>query len=94
MGNEVEGKVRRGIKRGGFLASFADKKIRTGASSAARESKRAIAKQQQKESARLAEATSAVATAEATAKSGKGGRKSLLKTSPGGLAINLGGTNA
>ena len=54
----------------------------------------AIAKAQKTEAARLAEATSAVATSEAAAKSGKAGRKSLLKTSPGGMALNLGGTNA
>ena len=70
------------------------KKLRTGRSTRERDAATSVAaatkKQQLQEDARLAEATSDVATAQTTAK--RGGRRSLIKTSPSGLASNLGGT--
>ena len=84
MGDEIK-KVSPGIR-------FLDRKIRTGASDKARAAELATKKQQQQEDIRLAEATSDVATAEAAATSKRSGRRSLIKTSPSGLASNLGGT--
>lgn len=46
----------------------------------------------QKEKAALVEAESDIATKKAKALSGKAGRRSLIKSSPSGLATNLGGT--
>ena len=68
-----------------------EKPFRKGATSAKRDAAKQIAKQQQVETARLAEADSDVATKRAQAGSKKG-RRSLLKSSPGGLAVNLGGS--
>jgi hypothetical protein len=98
MGDELKKPLRRGtrlatgLEVGEKLGKVIEKPFRTGASAAARKAEQETKKMQQKEGARLAEAESEVATARALAKSGKGGRKSLIKTSPGGLAVNLGGT--
>ena len=70
-----------------------EKPFRKGATAAKRTAASQIAKQQQTENIRLAEAESDVATGRALAKS-KTGRRSLLKSSPGGLAVNLGGSSA
>ena len=51
-------------------------------------------KAQKKEDIRLAEAEGDIALTRAAALSGKAGRKSLIKSSPTGLATNLGGTSA
>lgn len=53
-----------------------------------------LATQRKKEGDALATAESEIAITEAGALSGKAGRKSLLKTSPTGLAVNLGGSSA
>ena len=50
-----------------------------------------IAVQKQKEDARLAEVEGDIALKQAKITSGKGGRRSLIKSSPG-LSTNLGGT--
>ena len=66
-------------------------------SSAARARRKArgeLATQQKKQKTALADAESEIAITEASALSGKAGRRSLLKTSPTGLAANLGGTSA
>ena len=46
----------------------------------------------QKEKQKLAEVESEIATRRFSATSGKGGRRSLIRTGPTGLASNLGGT--
>ena len=71
-----------------------EKPFRTGASSTRRDAAALLKSQQKKEDLRLAEAASEIAITKASALSGKAGRKSLLKTSPTGLAINLGGSSA
>ncbi len=63
----------------------------SGSAKRARRAARAdIEKQKQKEELRLAESESEIATDIAVAK--KGGRRSLIKSSPTGHAVNLGGT--
>jgi len=64
------------------------------AARARRKSRGLLAEQQKKEKQSLAEAESEIAITKASALSGKAGRQSLLKTSPTGLAVNLGGTSA
>ena len=69
--------------------------LESGSARRARRQARAdIAAQKQKETGRLAEAESEVATKKASATSLQAGRRSLIKTSPTGRALNLGGTNA
>ena len=63
------------------------------AARARRKTRGELAERQKKEKQALAEASSEVAITEASALSGKAGRKSLLKTSPTGLATNLGGAS-
>ena len=100
MGSKLEKTARRGLKAvstGGLSeAKVVGKKleepIKTGASGARRDAAQALKAQQQKESIKLAETESEIATKRAMAKSGKGGRQSLIKSSPTGLAQNLGGT--
>ena len=64
------------------------------AARARRKARGELATQKKKEQGRLAEAESEIAITQASALSGKAGRKSLLKTSPTGLAVNLGGSSA
>jgi len=64
------------------------------AARARRKTRGELAVQQRKEKLKLSEAASEIAITEASALSGKAGRKSLLKTSPTGLAVNLGGSSA
>lgn len=61
---------------------------------ARRKTRSDLATQQKLEKQKVAEAESEIAITKASALSGKAGRKSLLKTSPTGLAVNLGGTSA
>jgi len=61
---------------------------------ARREASRLNAIQKKKEDLRLAEKDSIIAKKKSAALSGKGGRQSLIKSSPTGLATNLGGTTA
>ena len=67
-----------------------------GESNSAKEARRkqqeALARQEQREKVRLAEADSEVAKRKAMAGSKGAGRRSLIKTSPTGLSQNLGGT--
>ena len=84
-------KENKGVRTG--IHQQAEAGVRTGATQAKRDAAKSVAAQQKKEASRLLEATSKVETKRALALSGKAGRKSLLKTSPGGRALNLGGTN-
>jgi hypothetical protein len=67
-----------------------EKPFRKGASAEKREAKANIAKQQQKESASLAEKDDEIARRRSRA--AQGGRSSLIKSATPGLATNLGGT--
>ena len=67
-----------------------EKPVRTGASAQKRQAESLLKKQQQTEQMKLAEADDEIARRAAGA--GKGGRRSLIKSSPAGLASNLGGT--
>lgn len=64
------------------------------AARARRKTRGLLAEERKKQKQSLAEASSEIAISEASALSGKAGRRSLLKTSPTGLAVNLGGTSA
>ena len=64
------------------------------AARARRKTRGRLAEQRKKEQTKLAEAESEIAITKASALSGKAGRKSLLKTSPTGLAVNLGGSSS
>lgn len=64
------------------------------AARARRKTRGLLADERKKQKATLATAESEIAISEASALSGKAGRRSLLKTSPTGLAVNLGGTSA
>jgi hypothetical protein len=76
------------------ITQTGEKPFRKGATAAKRDAATQIAKQQQTETIRLAEAESEIAAKRSLAGSKKG-RRSLLKSSPaGGLATNLGGTSA
>jgi len=68
-----------------------EKPFRTGASAAAREAETANLTQQQLEKARLTEAEGEIARRRGLAGS-RTGRQSLIRSSPSGLATNLGGT--
>jgi hypothetical protein len=76
--------------------SATDKPFRTGKSSAQRAQKEQsllIQKQRQADELNLAEEESTIARKRALAKSGSGGRRSLIKTSEAGTkSTNLGGT--
>ena len=76
--------IEKGIKQG------LEKPFRTGASAAARDAAKLTAKQQQMEKIKLAEVENEIATKRIMAN--KGGRQSLIKSSPTGMAQNLGGT--
>ena len=69
----------------------------TGESGSARRARRRaeidIAAQRKKEESRLASSEDELARSKAARAGGHAGRQSLIKTSPSGLAINLGGTN-
>ena len=67
-----------------------EKPFRKGASAQRRDAKAQIAKQQQMESASLAEKDDEIARRKGLAV--KGGRSSLIKSATPGLATNLGGT--
>ena len=88
MGDSVEKSAKKAIKIDPF--GLEKKLIRTGASSQRRDAKIQIAKQQQKESASLAEKDDEIARRRSRA--AKGGRSSLIKSATPGLATNLGGT--
>ena len=65
---------------------------RIAAEKAANVQRELVARQRQKEAARLAEAESAIATRKNLARSGRGGRSLLIGTSPTGTrALTLGG---
>ena len=66
-----------------------EKPFRTGGSAQKRQAEALLKKQMQTEDVRRAEADDEIARRAAT---GRGGRKSLIKSSPTGLATNLGGT--
>ena len=70
-----------------------EKPFRKGTSAAARDARNLAAKQQQMETARLAEVEGEVARRRSGALSTRSGRRSLI-SSAGGLATNLGGTSA
>jgi len=97
---DIEKHVKRNVRALGEHSTFGkkgvgrilEKPVRTGATSKRREAADALEKQQQKESMKLAETESEIATKRAMAKSGKGGRQSLIKSSASGLSQNLGGT--
>ena len=105
MGDKIKREARRGteITRGLVDPTTGIKKdLRTrssqaieprkGTTSKVREAKTLAAQQQQTEAIRLAESESEVATRRASALTGRFGRRSLIKSSPTGLALNLGGT--
>ncbi len=61
---------------------------------ARRKARHELGVQKHKEKTKLAEVESEIAISKASALSGKAGRQSLLKSSPTGLAVNLGGSGA
>jgi hypothetical protein len=94
MGSKIEKSIKKRItslKVGEKVGKAVEKPLRTGASAARRDAAAALKEQKMKESARLAEKESEIATNRALIKSGRGGRQSLIKSSGGGLANNLGG---
>jgi len=94
MGSEFQN-LRR--KTGGGLLEKPVKKAlkkiepRTGKTQQQKQAKEASQKQMQMEQLRRDEAESEIATRKAAA--GKGGRRSLIASSPSGLSTNLGGTS-
>ena len=81
----------------GLSSLISDKPFRTGATSAAKkaqaEQTSLIQKQRQSDELSLAENEDTIARKRALALGGKGGRKSLIKTSESGVkSNNLGGT--
>ena len=106
MGGSVKKTVRRGLqaastgglsefkegRSGDKLTKAIEKPFKTGASAAQREAGREIEKQKKKQQVKLLEAEDEIARKKAVAGSGKAGRGSLIKSSPTGLATNLGGT--
>jgi len=68
------------------------KEARLAAERQAAKQRELLEAQQQKENLRKAEAESEVEKRKRAATAGKAGRQSLIKTSPTGLAQNLGGT--
>ena len=93
LGSKVN-KLRRSIKDPieKKIGQTIEKPFRKGATAAKRTAADQIAKQQQMESVRLAEAEGEVAKRKGSAFGKSAGRKSLIKSSAGGLATNLGGT--
>ena len=74
------------------LRKGVEKPFRTGGSRQARETKKLGLLQQQREAVRLAESEDEIARRRGLASSGKGGRRSLIKSqSASGLAQSLGG---
>jgi len=100
MGDGLKKTARRGLKAaatGGLSEHKTVSKpltdpLKTGASAARRDAAGLLKEQQMKESTKLAEAESEVKEKEAMAKSGRGGRRSLIKSSVGARPSNLGGT--
>ena len=100
MGDGIKKNLKRtGLAVSTFGASEAkggakkvEQPFRKGATAAKRTAADQIAKQQQMESVRLAEAEGEVAKRKGSAFGKSAGRKSLIKSSAGGLATNLGGT--
>ena len=62
------------------------------AARARRKTRGLLAEEKKKQKSTLADAESELAITKASALSGKAGRQSLLKSSPTGLATNLGGS--
>ena len=95
MGDSVKKATRRGLKAvstGGLSElKTLEKPLRTGASAARRDAAAQLKEQQQKEAVMLAEKESEIAEARSFAQSGRAGRRSLIKSSPTGLATTLGG---
>jgi hypothetical protein len=94
MGSKVD-KVFKAAATGGISLIDDSGAVRTGKSQAQRAQKKqeaAIATQQKKETQRLAQSESDVATRRALGKKGRGGRQSLIATTTTGLATNLGGS--
>lgn len=69
-----------------------EKPVRTGASSVRRDTARQIAEAQKKEETKLLQTESDIARRKAGVSARAGGRGSLIRSSPSGLATNLGGT--
>ena len=90
MGDSIKKSVKK-LSPSLSLLKKIDKPFRTGASAARRDASKALKEQKMKEGAKLAETESEIATKRALIKGGKGGRQSLIKSSGGGLAQNLGG---
>lgn len=99
MGDSLKKTTRRGLKAvstGGLsehktISKPVTDPLKTGASAARRDAARLLKEQQQKEGLKLAEAEDELKEKEAMAKSGKGGRRSLIKSSAA-RPSNLGGT--
>jgi len=97
MGDSVKKVTRRGLKlaSGAELVERAgkavEKPLRTGASAVRRDAAAQLKAQQQKEAVMLAEKESEIAEKRSFAQSGRAGRRSLIKSSPTGLATTLGG---
>jgi len=91
MGDSVKKATRRGLKlaSGAELLERGGKAI--GASAARRDAAAQLKAQQQKEAVMLAEKESEIAEKRSFAQSGRAGRRSLIKSSPTGLATTLGG---
>ncbi len=90
MGDEISRPYKKGFESLKKIPKKIEKPVRTGASATQRDAAKTLAEQQQKESALLAEKEGEIALKKAGAT--KGGRQSLIKSSAGGLANNLGGT--
>lgn len=99
MGGSVEKGLKRTTKAlisGGLsekkVQQAIEKPVRTGASAARRDIAKQTAEAAQKEQTRLLEAESDIARRRAGAGARGAGRGSLIRSSPTGLATNLGGT--
>lgn len=79
-------------RAGDQLSKAIEKPFKTGASAATRTAGQQIAKQKQVENLKLLETEDEIARRKALASGGRGGRQSLIKSSPAGLATTLGGT--
>jgi len=97
MGDELKKSFRRGtslakgLKVGEKVGKAIEKPLRTGASAARRDAAAQLKEQQQKQAVMLAEKESEIAEKRSFAQSGRAGRRSLIKSSPTGLATTLGG---
>ena len=98
--SELKKTTKRGLKTVTSLGMLGENKagkviekpFRKGTSAAMRQAGRDTEKQQQMEAVRMAETADEIAQRRALAGGKSGGRQSLIKSSPTGLAQNLGGT--